>query len=73
LGSNTKQWLAENATGGWTKIGGTPYKVVSGERAKTGSTFWGSDTHTDYAKLQDQGGNTLYLLDDGTISNTPPK
>lgn len=65
LGANTNKWLAENQTGGWTNIGGTPYRILSGGNAGGGSTG-------DYANIQDKNGNPLYLLNNGTISQTKP-
>jgi hypothetical protein len=67
LGSKTAQFLASSQSGGWTNIGGTGYKVLSG-----GNTTPGKDTG-DYAVLQDQSGKTMYLLKDGSITATQPK
>ncbi len=73
-GSNVAKWLSESKSGGWTKIGNTPYKVVKGARrvSVVGDQFH-DDRHEDYTVLQDQNGKTMYLRADGNISAKKPK
>lgn len=71
--NNTAKWLAESTTGGWTKIGDKPYKVIRGDYIVTREGEWGKgDRHMDYAVLQDQQGRELYLTPDGKISPLKP-
>jgi hypothetical protein len=66
LGADTKTFLSQSQSGGWASIGGTPYKVIGG-----GSTSANSNDG-DYAIIQDQNGNTQYLLKGGTITSKNP-
>jgi hypothetical protein len=62
-GDAVQDWLAKNNTGGWSNIGGTPYRIMSG----------GSNLSGDYTVLKDQSGKTVYMGPDGTIHNNIAK
>lgn len=66
-GKFTNDWLRTNNTGGWTNIGGTPYRVIKGGNTTPGSA------RGDYAIMEDEAGNTAYLMPDGTITDKDPK
>lgn len=67
LGGATNEFLKSSKTGGWTKIGGTPYKLIKGGNTTPGSS------RGDYAIMQDEYGAMKYLLPGGSITSTEPK
>jgi hypothetical protein len=58
-------WLANNPTGGWVKVGGTPYQVVGASNA-------GGGEKNDYTIMKDQSGKEVYMLYDRTITDQKP-
>lgn len=61
-GDKVKDWLANNTTGGWANIGGTPYKVTAG----------GSGLFGDYTILKDQNGTVRYMDTGGKMHDALP-
>lgn len=70
-GSNVQDFLAKNPNG-VVNIGGQPYKVVGGDKVRTGAgTFSNQERHTDIAVVQDANGQTKYIYNGKVNDNKP--
>ncbi len=69
---HVNEFLQKNPNG-VVNIGGTPYKVVQGDKVRTGAgTFTNQERHTDVVTVQDTAGNVKYIYD-GKINDKMPK
>lgn len=63
--AEVQAFLANNNTGGWVNLGGTPYRV-------TGASNVGGGEGNDFTIMQDQSGKEVYMLYDRTITDQRP-